>query len=151
MKAKVLVLLIIPFLIGCKEKPYDGPKITLDYATEGTLINSSVLHMKELAFDNKIDSIFYIGDETCAACVEFKPKLMTWCSQNHANIYYIQVTEMTEEDSNMLTDLTVGSYYEWKDKNTIPATYFMKQGEIVFRGESSNTINYLNKYVAINL
>ena len=150
MKVKVLVLLIIPFLIGCKEKPYDGPKITLEYAEEGKLISSNVTQMKDLAFDLKIDSIFYIGDETCAACVEFKQKLVTWCSQNHADIYYIQVTEMTEEDSNMLADLTIGSYYEWKDKNTIPTTYFMMQGEIVFRGESSNTINYLNKYVAIN-
>ena len=150
MKSKALLLLTIPFLIGCTSNDkYTGPKITLAYAEEGKIVDSSVQEMKTIAFVNKVDSIFYLGDDTCASCAEFKPKLVSWCAQNHANIYYIKVAEMTKEDSEMLTDLTIGSYYEWKDKNSIPSTYFMMQGEVVFCGDGSNTMNYLSKYVTV--
>lgn len=150
MKSRVLLVLTIPFLIGCKNNDkYTGPKITLAYAEEGVLVSSNVQEMKTIAFDNKTDSIFYLGDDSCASCAEFKPKLVTWCAKNHACIYYISVADMSAEDSSLLTDLTIGSYYEWKDKNTIPSTYFMMQGEVMFCGDSSNTLNYLSKYVAV--
>ena len=148
---KYLTFLLIPFcLIGCKrDDSYKGDKITLDYVEEGHLVESNVPEMKVNAFDNKVDSIYYIGDDSCAACADFKPKLVTWCAQNHANIYYIKFTEMTQEESSMLTDLTVGSIYEWGEKNTLPTTFFMMRGTLVFRGESSNTVSYLKKYVTV--
>ena len=152
MKIKPLLVLTIPFLIGCTgNDKYTGTKITLSYVEEGGVVDSSVSEMKTIAFDNKVDSIFYLGDDTCASCAEFRPKFAAWFVQNHANAYYIRVTDMTKEESDLLTDLTVGSYYEWKDKNSIPAVYFMMQGEIMFCGDSSNTMNYLSKYVAVNL
>ena len=149
MKKIIKLLLFAPLLIGCSsEKPYTGQKIALPYVEEGQLVDSSVSEMKTVAFDNKTDSVFYIGDDSCAACVTLKKDIAGWCSLNHANVYYIHYSEVTESDLSTLVDITDG-YYQWSEDTSIPAAYFMMMGEIIFRGSADNTLKYLNRYVEV--
>ena len=150
MKKFIPLLLLTPLLFGCtSEKPYTGQKIVLDYVEEGTLVDSSVTEMKEVAFEQKIDSIFYIGDDDCSACLTLKQDIAGWCKLNHANVYYIHYSEVSQSDLSTLIDITEG-YYQWSEEASIPATYLMMMGEIIFRGDSTNTLKYLNRYIEVN-
>lgn len=150
MKKLIKLLLFAPLLIGCSgDKPYTGQKIGLQYVEEGSLVDSSISEMKTIAFDNAVDSVFLIGDDDCNACAVLKKDIVGWCKTNHANVYYIHYSEMTESDLTTLVSLTEGSAYDWKDGTSIPATYFMMMGTILFRGASDNTIKYLTRYVEV--
>ena len=151
MKQIFKLLLFAPLLVGCTtEQPYKGPKLQLQYVEEGTLVTSSVQEMKEVAFDNKIDSVFYIGDDDCSACSNLKSNITNWCSNNHANVYYIEYTSLNTDDLNLLESITKDSDYDWNaEKASLPATYFMMQGYIIFKGASDNTMKYLKRYVEV--
>ena len=150
MKKIISLLLFTPLLFACSnDKPYTGKKIGLGYVENGSLVNSSVSQMKQIAFDYRIDSIFYIGDDDCAACVKLKQDISGWCKTNHANVYYIHYSEITESDLSTLISITADDYYKWDENSTIPATYFMMGGAILFRGSSDNTLKYLNRYVEV--
>ena len=152
MKKIFRLFLFAPILLtGCmNEKPYNGQKIALDYVEEGTLVNSSVSEMKTIAFDNKVDSIFYIGSDECTSCVTLKKDIAGWCVTNHANVYNIDYSSVTAEDLAMLKEITAeDTSYNWTDESSIPAVYFMMEGYIIFRGGTTNTIKYLNRYVEV--
>ena len=146
---RLALLLIVPFLVGCShDNQYKGKKIELQYVEEGSLVVVDAKHMFDEAFTNKIDSIYYIGDDTCKACQSLKTQLTFWCKEKHANIYEIEYTKVDEDGLKYLIDATVG-YYGWTENSSVPATYFFMQGSVVFKGDDQNTVQYLNKYVEI--
>ena len=148
MKKVLTVLFILPFLLACKEKPYDGPKITVEKDDSGALTEVEPITMFEVAFTNKIDSIFYIGDDSCSACQKLKPQLEAWVQVYKGKIYYIPFQSITSENVQYIYDSTVG-YYQWAEDSSIPATYFFMQGEVIIKGSSDNTMNFIKKYVAV--
>lgn len=146
---KLVLLLIIPFLIGCsQDNQYKGKKIELQYVEEGSLVVVDAKHMFDEAFTNKNDSIYYIGDDTCKACQSLKAQLTFWCKEKHANVYEIKYTKVDSEALKYLIDATVG-YYGWTEKSSVPAVYFFMEGEVITRSDEENTIKYLNEYVEV--
>ena len=146
---KIIPLLMIPFLLGCtNSNEYKGKKIQLEYAESGAIITVDAKYMFDNAFTNKIDSIYYLGDDICKACQSLKTQLKFWCKDNHTNVYEIVYTDIKDEELNYIIDATVG-YYGWTETDSVPATFFFMQGTVVFRGDDQNTVQYLNKYVEV--
>ena len=150
MKAKLLTfLLLTPLFIGCKSnQSYTGEKILIERNEECVLVDSNPTEMKSVAIDNLKDSIFFIGDDMCASCKELKTKLDSWMKTNKGKIYYIPLETITDETIDVVNECTVG-YYSWEKQQAVPAVYFYKKGTAVYRGDSSNTIKYLNRYVTV--
>ena len=148
MKKLIPLLLVVPFLFGCKEKKYTGPKITVERNETGELVDATPETMFSVAHENKTDSVFYIGDETCAACKQLKPQLEAWVKAYNGTIYYIKFNTITSENMQNLYDATEG-YYKWSESTPVPVTYFFMQGEVIVQGDSTNTMKFLNKYVTV--
>ena len=140
---------MIPFLLGCtSNNEYKGKKIQLEYEENGSVVIVNAKHMFDMAFTNKIDSIYFLGDDSCKACQSLKTQLKFWCAEHHASVYEIVYTNVKDEELNYIIDATVG-YYGWTENDSVPATYFFMQGTVVFRGDDQNTVQYLNKYVEV--
>lgn len=115
---------------------------------ECVLMNSNPDEMKAVAIDEQKDSIFFIGDEVCASCKMLKEKLDSWMRTNKGKIYYIPTSEIIEEKVEVVNECTVG-YYTWEKSKVVPAVFFFKKGTAVYRGDNSNTIKYLTRYVTV--
>ena len=148
MKKLACLLLVVPFLFACKEKPYTGPKMHVEYNESGELIDAVPETMFQKGFTDKVDSIYYIGQDGCSACDKLKPQLSAWCEVNKGAIYYIQVSSITPENEHYISDSTVG-YYSWDDRKVTPTVYFLMQGEVVFAGDETNTMSFLMKKVDV--
>ena len=148
MKKILLLTLAFPFVIGCSNKKYSGKKLQLNYVENGSLVVKDTKYLFDEAFTNKVDGVYYIGDDTCKACANLKPKIQSWCEKNHAEIYEIEFTKIDEEGLKYLIDATVG-YYGWTEKSSVPAVYFFMEGEVITRSDEENTIKYLNEYVEV--
>ena len=150
MKTKLFAFfLLTPLFIGCKSnQSYTGEKIVIERNEECVLVDSNPAEMKTIAIDNTKDSVFFIGDDTCASCKELKTKLNSWMNTNKGKIYYIPLSTITDENVEVVNECTVG-YYSWEKQQAVPAVYFYKKGTAVYRGDNSNTIKYLNRYVAV--
>ena len=146
MKKLLSVLFAIPFLIGCKNEEYTGYKLTLEKDESGVLTEATPDTLYEVAITNQLDCAFYIGDESCAACQKLKPQLEAWVKAYKQKIYYIPVGNITSENIQKLYDATVG-YYQYTEKTGLPTTYFFSAATVVFRGDSTNTMNFFIKYV----
>ena len=148
MKRLLTAVFILPFLLGCKDKGYTGRKITLEKDESGKLTEVDPSVMYDVVVTNEKDAVFYIGDETCSACQKLKPQLESWVKVNKGKIYYIPVGSITNENMHYLIDSTVG-YYEWKENDAVPITYFFMEGAVVMQTTYDNTMNFLMKYVTV--
>lgn len=141
---------MIPFLTGCNvDRPYDGPKLKIEYSEAGEVIECTPDFLYQHAITDEVDSIYYIGDDLCIACQQLKPQLNAWCNVYKGAIYYIPISNITEDNMHFLIDATVGQHYEWSDKDPVPAVYFFMETNVLFRGDGENTMNYLNRYVEV--
>lgn len=141
--------LLTPLLIGCQSnQSYTGEKMVIERNEETVLVDSNPTEMKSVAIDNQKDSVFFIGDEVCASCKQLKEKLDSWMKSYKGKIYYIPLETITDENVEVVNECTVG-YYSWEKQQTVPAVYFFKKGTAVYRGDNSNTIKYLNRYVTV--
>ena len=148
MKRLIPLLLVVPFLFGCKEKEYTGPKIIVERNESGELVDATPETMFNKAFTDKVSSVFYIGDDSCAACAKLKPQLEAWVKYYKGTIHYIKVETITSETIQYLYDSTVGEY-QWAESSAIPATYFFMEGYVITKKDGYETMEYLNKYVAV--
>ena len=150
MRKLFCLILLSPFMFACsKNTSYVGdPLLTIEYEASESMIEVGPKFLYEKAFVNKQDSIFFIGDNTCAACAELKPKIESWISTNHGRIYYVPYQSIDEDNIAYLSDATVG-YYQWTSKSSVPAVYFFTGGEVKFCGNEKTTIKYLERYVAV--
>ena len=147
---KYLPLIIMAItLIGCSQNNgYKGKKIQLNYVENGELQAVSPKHMFDEAFISKKDSLYYIGDDSCKACVSVKSQLENWCKEKHAVIYAIQVNDIDEQGFNYIVDSTVG-YYGWNESSSVPTTYFFSEGVVVVAADEQNTMKMIDKYVEV--
>ena len=97
MKKLFCLALIIPFIIGCSNKKYTGKKLQLNYVENGSLVEATTKDLFDNAFTNKTDGVYYIGDDSCSACANLKPKIQSWCEKNHANVFEIEFKKIDEE------------------------------------------------------
>lgn len=145
---KLLFVLVIPLLIGCSKKESVNKIIFVEYNESGTMTEVEPIKMKEVAIDNKIDSLFYVGLETCSSCVELHGKLNKWCSENKGTIYYIPSSSINDENLHYITESAVGAF-GWQDKQTLPVVFFFSQGELLISTGADNTMKNINKYVGV--
>ncbi len=150
MKKLLAVLFVIPFLLGCKEKEYKGYKLTLEADESGELTLSNPEELYQKAITEGIDCAFYIGDDMCSGCQKLKPQLVDWIKAYKQKIYYIPVNMITNENVSYLNDATNTEPYKWSDNQSVPATFFFSQKYVMYRGDDSSTMNFLNKYINTN-
>ena len=146
MKKVLSVLFILPFLLGCKEKEYTGFKLTLENDESGELTSADPNLLFEKAITDGIDCAFYIGDDSCSACQKLKPQIESWAKVYKKKVCYVPVASITESNVQKLYDATVG-YYSWAEDSSVPATFFFSEKQVVFRGDSTNTMNFFVKYI----
>ena len=140
----------IPFLLGCAGKgQYTGQKITLKYVENGTLVTSSADQMHELTVTNKESNIFILGNDQCGSCKNAKQTLLEFSETNHCNTYYVNVKDMTKDDLTKVQKATSGSSM-FGEKDTVPAIYFIYQGDVAFRSGESDLKTYLTQYVEVS-
>lgn len=93
---RLLSLLFLPFLIGCKQqKP-------LDY---DSYLNK-LIEFKELFNQSHDDYFAYIFSYSCGHCIEFKEEMLPIIFNNR-NMYLIEYTEEIKISSNV--DNTIGA------------------------------------------
>ena len=148
MRNKIALLFFLPFLVACNRNTYNGPKLLIERDESGKLTETVPLTMKEKVIDERLDCVFYIGDESCSVCKELHPKLIDWVGEKKGKIYYIPLANIDDENIQYIFDATEG-YYCWEKSQTVPALYLFKAGEAIFKGDASNGISVLNKYVEI--
>lgn len=150
MKAKLVTfLLLTPLFIGCKSnQSYTGEKIIIERNDECVLVDYEPLEMRNMTVGQKKDAIFFIGDELCSSCKELKTKLESWMKTNKGKIYYVPLAKINKDNERYVNECTEG-YYSWGNEQTVPAVFFFKKGTAIYRGDSSNTIKYLNRYVTV--
>lgn len=148
MKKIVRLFMVLPFLMGCKDREYSGTKIVVEKDESGALTEVTPDVMYDVASVQKKDCVFYIGDDSCEACQKLKPQLEGWVKYYKGKIYYVNIASVTEENLHYLYDATVG-YYEWSEGSSIPATYLFKEGSVVIRGYVDDTMNLINKFVTV--
>ena len=146
MKKVLSVLFILPFLLGCNKKETNTYKFTLESDESGELTLSDPSEMYQKAKTDKIDCVFYIGDDSCSACQKLKPQLTDFVKAYKLKIYYIPLTSITEENVSYLYDATMGPY-QWAENSSVPTTYFFAYGDVIFRAGYDNTVKYLLKNV----
>lgn len=145
---KLLLILSIPLLIGCAKKDNTNKVIFVKYNESGTLTEVEPIKMKEVAIENKIDSLFYVGSETCSGCIELRGKLSKWCSDNKGTIYYIPSSTINSENLHYITESAVGEF-GWQDKQTLPVVFFFKGGELIISTGYDNTMKSIDQYVGV--
>lgn len=150
MKKLLAVLFVIPFLLGCKEKEYNGYKLTLEADESGELTLSDPQTLYQKAITDGIDCVFYIGDNMCSGCQKLQPQLEDWVKAYKQKIYYIPLNEITNENVSYLNDATNTEPYKWEDNQSVPATFFFSQKYVMYRGDDTSTMNFLNKYINTN-
>lgn len=122
--------------------------IQVAYNESGELVLTTPESMHEQIVINKIDAVYYIGDDSCLACAKIKPQLQSWCQVKKGTIYYLPVSEISESNIGLMKEATAG-YYEWNENSSVPAIYFIKEGNIIFCGDQTNAMDYLNSYVEV--
>lgn len=149
MKKILATLFVLPFLLGCnRNQEYTGYKLTVERDESGELTESTPEELYENAITNNKDCIYYIGDDNCSSCQKLKPQLIAWTTMYKGKIYSIPLNMITNENVEKINDATVG-YYDWSKNQSIPAVFFFGSGTVVFRGDDTNTMNFLNKYVQV--
>ncbi len=89
-----------------------------DYFIE---INSS--EFKDMVNSNN-SYIFFIGRDTCPACMEFKPIAKSFSSKEKVNIYYVNTTHFNDDDWNIVDEIIEVTY--------IPTIVITKNSEILY-------------------
>ena len=143
--------IFIPFLMGCTNKSsYNGPKIILDYVSEGALLTVDASKMYEDVVTNKKSTIYLLGNDTCSSCQKVKDNILEpYAKGSHCNIYYIDIANANETDFNKIQASTKGMY-QFLEKDTVPATFFFYEGEVAFRiGANEDLGHYLEQYVEV--
>ena len=100
-----------------------------------------------LDFQNKINSndtyIFFVGRDTCPACRSFKPTAIEFSSKEKINIYYVNTTNFSDNDWNIMNEIANISY--------IPTIIISKNNQIIYNEYGSKSYddlkNIVEKYI----
>ncbi|MCR5505928.1 MAG: hypothetical protein K6F07_02940 [Bacilli bacterium] len=139
----------IPFLLGCTTKSsYNGAKIVLKYVENGALVTVTPDDMYNMTVTNKESNIFILGNDNCGSCKSAKNTLSAYSQVNHCNTYYVNIKNITTAELTTIQKATAGNYM-FGEKDSVPAIYFMYQGDVAFRTGDSELTNYLETYVEV--
>lgn len=100
----------------------------------------------EIIKEDKYNFIF-IGSATCGYCVKFKPELKTVLLEKDVNIYYLDISQQTEEDLNKLYNSD--TYFTTEEWGT-PLNFLYKNGEKIGILNGYNTADNVIKFLENN-
>ena len=142
--------LLIPFVLltGCTNYK-KNILMHIEYNQSGALIEATPADMYQFGVTDSIDSVFYVGMESCSTCKKLHADLTKWCEKNKGAIYYIPFETINNENLHYITDATEGPF-KWEDNQTLPVVYFFSKGSVLVSTNEKNTIKTLNNNVSVN-
>lgn len=117
----IIIVILVTFITSCSTKL--ETYTSLDYAE----------YLKKL--DNKETFPLVIGSESCSACAMFKGTMETFIKDYQVEVFYIDISKLTEEEYNALKTQT--------SFDGTPTTVFIKDGELTsYYNRLDGTANY---------
>lgn len=117
----IIIVILVSFITSCSTKL--ETYTSLDYAE----------YLKKL--DNKETFPLVIGSESCSACAMFKGTMETFIKDYQVEVFYIDISKLTEEERNALKAQT--------SFDGTPTTVFIKDGELTsYYNRLDGTANY---------
>lgn len=122
MKKLIIILtLLSSIMMGCDKEETVIENDNLDKVDnqindkeEDNLNSNYFIEISASEFRNKVNSntqnIFFIGRDTCPACQRFKPTAIEFSSKEKINIYYVNTTNATDEDWNIISSIVQVEY-----------------------------------------
>ncbi len=155
MKRTIILLAVLASLmIGCDKEEtvienenLDKVDNQIDDKKENVVTSDYFIEISATEFKNKVNSneknIFFIGRDTCPACQTFKPTAIEFSSKEKINIYYVNTTESTEDDWNIIFSIVEVEY--------IPTIVISDNSHILYNEygvKSYDTLkNIVNEYI----
>lgn len=121
----------------------------VEYNESGALVTATPEDMLDKGITKAIDSIFYIGLETCSSCIKLHEELSNWCNKNKGTIYYIPSSSINDENLHYIQESTVGEF-AWADTQTLPIVYFFTKGSVLIATNEKNTMKNINNHVSVS-
>ncbi len=121
-KIIVILALLSSLMIGCDKEEtvienenLDKVDKQIDDNKNNSNVNSDYfVEISAAEFKNKVNSneknIFFIGRDTCPACQTFKPTTIEFSSKEKINIYYVNTTNVTTDDWNIISSIVEVKY-----------------------------------------
>lgn len=119
------------------------------YSAEQYITFVDYSEYEEIINDDKTN-IVVIGQTTCSHCIAMKPAINTVAGEYDLTIYYLNITELTEEESNKFTDsLTT---IEYNDPDFVesgsfgtPLTLIIENGKVKDYISGARTVSQLTR------
>lgn len=125
-KLIIMVTLLSSLMIGCSNDDTTIENENLDKVdkqidnntnndkTDDSMESDYFIEISAIEFQNKVNSdtknVFFIGRDTCPACRTFKPTAIEFSSKEKINIYYVNTTNATAEDWNIISRIVEVEY-----------------------------------------
>ncbi len=153
-KIIIILALLSNLMIGCNKEEnvienenLDKVDKQIDDKKESDLTSEYFIEISATEFKNKVNSkdknIFFIGRDTCPACKTFKPTVTQFSNNEKINIYYVNTTNATEEDWNIIFSIVEVEY--------IPTIVISDNSNILYNEhgvKSYDTLkNIVNEYI----
>ena len=155
MKKLIIILtLLSSLMIGCDKEEtvienenLDKVDSQVDDKKENDITSEYFIEISATEFKNKVNSneknIFFIGRDTCPACKTFKPTAIEFSNKEKINIYYVNTTNATQEDWNIIFGIV--------DVEYIPTIVISDNSNILYNEhgvKSYDTLkNIVNEYI----
>ena len=148
---KKLALMLIPLALftSCNQSK-KNIRMYVEYNPSGELVRRPPNDMYHFGVTDQIDSVFYVGVDTCSACIKLNEDLTKWCQKNKGMIYYIPFDWINEGNLHFIEEATEGPF-QWQDNQRLPVVYFFTKGSVLVSTDEKNTIKTLNSTVGVNI
>lgn len=122
MKRIIITLaLLTSLMVGCgnDEKVIENENLEkvdnqVNDKNQNDINKDYFIEISTTEFKNKFNSneknVFFIGRDTCPACKQFKPTVIEFSNQEKITIYYVNMTDATEDDWNSIFSIVNVDY-----------------------------------------
>lgn len=153
-KIIIILALLSSLMIGCDkdEKVIENENLDkvdnqIDDNDKNDVNQDYFIEISAAEFRNKVNSneknVFFIGRDTCPACQTFKPTAIEFSSKEKINIYYVNTTQSTQEDWNIISSIVKVDY--------IPTIVISDNSKILYNEHGVKSYdalkNIINEYI----
>ena len=128
-KLIILTVVLVSFCVACN--------------SEENVVENENLEKVDNVFKNKVNSeekyIFFIGRNSCPACQSFKPTAMEFANKEKINLYYVNGTNFTSEDWQIIDSIVVVEY--------IPTIIVSENNNILYNEHGAKSYEQLENIV----
>ena len=147
-KLIILTVVLVSFCVACKseENVVENENLEkVDNVVEDNkdIENKYFIEISANEFKNKVNSeekyIFFIGRNSCPACQNFKPTAMEFANKEKINLYYVNGTNFTSEDWQIIDSIVVVEY--------IPTIIVSENNNILYNEHGAKSYEQLENIV----